>query len=158
MEDRKLFDKALAQYSTSEKGFLKAEEALAKANKKKTEDMNVLVASIGGLIMSECSSEFVAELSKEVPKEARRFMVNPSQVSTYLDYLAKVIFHSLSSQEVPVDFRYFLLPGMYDEGRAFFKQFSENFAKLETALGIIKCEEYPNAEGGYAIWFFKPTL
>jgi hypothetical protein len=104
-------------------------------------------------IASRCSTEFVAIMKQEVSEKLKSLNLFSGK-KTNLDYLAEVIFRSLTNSPYIIGYQHFIAPGAnYEASREFYNKFFKDFIKINELFDI-ELKEVPEVKVGYAIEFY----
>ncbi|MDP3836679.1 MAG: hypothetical protein Q8Q67_01085 [bacterium] len=104
-------------------------------------------------ITSRCSTEFVAIMKQEVSEKLKSLNLFSGK-KTNLDYLAEVIFRSLTNSPYIIGYQHFIAPGAnYEASREFYDKFFKDFIMINELFDI-ELKEVTGVKVGYAIEFY----
>jgi hypothetical protein len=163
-------DDARKEYQRTTDAVIAADKAYDCLVGENEADEIVLLICIEEGIRKTVSPEFIAEL--EMPLTAACVSIlskrlNATEECTYLENLAFMILlawfpfeenESDMPEKEDKGYEAFLLPGTYDEGKAFFEKYSEEFEKIKKAIRNIEYREDKEITESFALKFYKPEL
>lgn len=121
---------------------------------------NELIRSIKQDINRVCQPEFNWEMDRCPSTKVKKLSLFNFELKTNfesktnLDYLAEVIFFSLTDSKPIIGLEHFIIPRQNrEEGCEFYNKFFEDFAKLKELFGV-EIREVSDLRMGYAIEFY----